>query len=586
MRKQLHRAFKPLFLVCIFFHVFAWRSVAQSPTISSYSPAAGAVGTLVSITGSNLGNPTAFTIGGVPAVTVSNTGNTLVGMVMPGAVEGAVTITTAGGTAAGGSDFVVVPTSYPNAQLGSKVVGSGAANAASQGLASAISADGTTAVFGGHQDNGGVGAVWVFTRAGETWVQQGGKLIGTGGGSAFQGWSVALSADGNTAIVGGDRQDVGVGAAWVFTRTNGVWSQQGPRLVGSGAVGASHQGISVSISADGNTAIVGGPGDGNLAGAAWVFTRTNGTWTQQGPKLVGTGAIGNAWQGQAVALSADGNTAAVGGHYDNNQKGAVWIYTRTGTTWTQQGNKRVGTGAVGGLEQQGVSVALSADGNTALVGGIWDNGGKGAVWVHTRTAGVWSQQGTKIVGTGSVGAIVLQGSAVALTADGNTAMVGAKEDNTTEGAAWVFTRTGGTWSQQGTKRVGTGDVGGAWQGNSVSLSATGTAAIMGGYRDDDFVGACWMFTGEDQVGVQGATTTPFLAYVDGGEMVIRVPDQVDMRIDQVSMFDPSGKTLFSRRPITVPGGMYRFDLPALASGMYVIVLRTADRTYSTKVMVQ
>ncbi len=109
---------------------------------------------------------------------------------------------------------------------------------------------------------------------------------------------------------------------------------------------------------------------------------------------------------------------------------------------------------------------------------------------------------------------------------------------------------------------------------------------MGGYRDDDFVGACWMFTGEDQVGVQGATTTPFLAYVDGGEMVIRVPDQVDMRIDQVSMFDPRGKTLFSRRPITVPGGMYRFDLPALASGMYVIVLRTADRTYSTKVMVQ
>jgi hypothetical protein len=99
-------------------------------------------------------------------------------------------------------------------------------------------------------------------------------------------------------------------------------------------------------------------------GAAWVFTRSNGVWTQQGGKLVGTGAVGvgGAYQGQSVALSADGNTAIVGGYGDNNYIGAAWVYTRSNGVWTQQGSKLVGTGAVGGVIHQGLSVALSADG--------------------------------------------------------------------------------------------------------------------------------------------------------------------------------------------------------------------------------
>jgi hypothetical protein len=83
-------------------------------------------------------------------------------------------------------------------------------------------------------------------------------------------------------------------------------------------------------------------------------------FTQQGPKLVGTGAVGGAGtQGFSVALSADGNTAIVGGWRDNSSAGAAWVYTRSGGVWTQQGNKLVGTGAVG------ASVAMSSDGNTA-----------------------------------------------------------------------------------------------------------------------------------------------------------------------------------------------------------------------------
>jgi hypothetical protein len=146
--------------------------------------------------------------------------------------------------------------------------------------------------------------------------QQGPKLVGSGAaGQAHQGASVALSADGNTGIVGGSADSAGTGAVWVYTQSGGVWTQQGSKLVGTGAVGlgGAGQGASVALSADGNTAIVGGPGDGNNFGAAWVFTRVNDAWTQQGIKLFGNDAAGNADQGVSVALSADGNTAIVGG---------------------------------------------------------------------------------------------------------------------------------------------------------------------------------------------------------------------------------------------------------------------------------
>jgi hypothetical protein len=83
----------------------------------------------------------------------------------------------------------------------------------------------------------------------------------------------------------------------------GTWTQQGPKLVGTGNAGKGLQGRSVALSADGNTALVGGFGDNSLTGAAWVFTRSDGTWAQQGLKLVGTGGSAPTQQGRSVALS-------------------------------------------------------------------------------------------------------------------------------------------------------------------------------------------------------------------------------------------------------------------------------------------
>ena len=152
------------------------------------------------------------------------------------------------------------------------------------------------------------------------------------------GTSVGLSADGNTIIAGapGLQSSPGVGAAWVFTQSNGTWTEQ-QQLVGTDTASTSEQGFSVALSGDGNTAIEGGPGDEDGIGAAWVFTQSNGVWTQQ-QKLVGSGATETAGrlgpdQGWSVALSGDGSAAVVGGPYDNNGNtnydaiGAAWVFS-------------------------------------------------------------------------------------------------------------------------------------------------------------------------------------------------------------------------------------------------------------------
>jgi hypothetical protein len=115
---------------------------------------------------------------------------------------------------------------------------------------------------------GAAGAAWVFTRNGTVWTQQGDKLVGTG---ARQGTSVTLSADGDTAIVGGFADEAGAGAASVFTRSDGHWTSD-KKLNGIDAVGQTAP--SVALSANGSIVMVGGPNDNGGIGAAWVFTRT------------------------------------------------------------------------------------------------------------------------------------------------------------------------------------------------------------------------------------------------------------------------------------------------------------------------
>jgi hypothetical protein len=381
---------------------------------------------------------------------------------------------------------------------GNKLVGTGAVGDAQQGYSVSISADGNTAIVGGYGDDGNAGAVWVYRYKDKVWRQDGNKLVGSGTiGNVEFGESVALSADGNTAIVGGPGDDNSKGAIWIFRYLNGVWSQEGDKLVGPCAKGDARQGRSVSISADGNIVIFGGPSDDSDKGAAWIFRYSNGIWQQDGSKLVGLGAT-ESGQGMSVSLSADGSTAIVGGPFDDGN--VVWIYRYLKGEWLQEGSKLVGMGA-NGKAWQGISVSLSADGNTAIVGGPRDQIFRGAVWVYRYVNGIWRQDGNKLVGSGAKGN-AWQGDSVSLSADGNTAVVGGHGTDGGKGAFWVYRYLNGIWVQDGKKLIGSRAKGYARQGTSVSLSGDGNTAIVGGPGDNGDKGAVWIYRYENGVWVQ------------------------------------------------------------------------------------
>ena len=328
-------------------------------------------------------------------------------------------------------------------QQGAKLVGTVVSGPGKQGSAVALSADGNTLAVGAPADNTNAGSVVIWTRntSSNTWTQQGSALVGAGAtGAAKQGTSVTLSADGNTLALGGPANNTNVGAIWFFTRSAGVWSAQGSApTVPTGNTGAAQLGTSVQLSADGNTLALGGPKDNTNVGGAWVWLRTGTTWAQQSGPLVGSGGT-TAQQGNSVSLSADGNTLAVGGSQDNTAVGAVWIWNRVNvSTWTQQGAKLIGTGA-GGSAAQGSAVALSDDGFSLAVGGSADTTGGsncGATWVWYKTSGTYLQQGSKLTGSGAA-ASQFQGAALAMNSNGSVLVVGGYGYSSSQGAAWQF----------------------------------------------------------------------------------------------------------------------------------------------------
>jgi hypothetical protein len=350
-----------------------------------------------------------------------------------------------------------------------------------------------------------------LVRSGTTWVKQAKLTAHDGANGLAFGATVGLSADGKTALVGGPVATLVVqvngavptpvqSAAWVFVRSGSTWTEQAKLSPNDVPFGVTSFAASVALSADGSTAILGGPG------LAWVFGRAGSAWTQQGPKLSPTDAGGGARFGEAVALSADGSTALVGGSGYAGNKGAAWAFARAGGSWKQQG-RRLTPRDSAGTAFFGEALALSGPGNTALIAGPYNGGagtalGSGAAWVFARSGSVWRQEGARLVPHGAVAAPDSFGSRVALTDDGGTALIGGARagrsgpghDGPT-GSAWVFKRSSPSWKQQGSALAFGGGVSstrGVAFGQSLALTAAGSTALVGGPGDAG-VGAVWTF---------------------------------------------------------------------------------------------
>jgi len=476
-----------------------------------------------------------------------------------------------------------------------------------EGHAVAISGDGNTIAVGaptegscakginGNQNDNecySSGAVYVFTRAGAGWAQQAYIKASNTGQSDNFGYGVALSDDGNTLAVSahfegsaatgvnGKQDDESLpqaGAVYVFTRAAGRWSQQAylkasntgrvPNPSDLSDLGDGDQfGFSIALSADGNTLASGTPSEDSRAsgvnrldfqeddssassGAVYVFTRTGGTWSQQAYVKATNSEAGDLF-GYSVGLSADGGVMAVSSYDEDGSSrqingipdnrrggsGAVYVFGRQAGTWSQQAYLKAANAE--GNDSLGFAVSISQDGNTVAGGagdedclkpGInvegCDNDNRddtsvGAVYVWFRENGVWRQQA--FIKASNPGENDNFGARLMLSGDGNVLAVGSQlEDSSAQGingkaddeaeeagAVYLYTRANGEWKQvayvKGSNTEAFDEFGSAMalnrDGSVMAVGARGEDSASKGTRGDpndnsaDEAGAVYVFT--------------------------------------------------------------------------------------------
>ncbi len=318
------------------------------------------------------------------------------------------------------------------------------------------------------------GAAYPVTVDPLMWVQQGKLTASDTTGMDNFGWAVALSGD--TAVLGAPDKSAGIGAAYVFARSCGAWSQPQELDPADDVPG---QGFGAAVAIDADTLMVGAQAANSYKGAVYVFTRSGSSWSQAQVLTASDGQPGDQF-GAAVAVQGD--TAIVGASAQNGAQGGVYVFTRSGSTWSQAAESSPAGGASG--DQIGSSVAL--DGSTAIIGAPGTDGQRGAAYVFVGEGSTWSSK-TKLVASDAAPGDQL-GSAVAVS--GSTALLGAYDRNSATGAAYVFTGSGSSWAQQ--KELLAQD---ATSGDRFgwTLAITGDTAIVGAPLKAASQGAAYVF---------------------------------------------------------------------------------------------
>ena len=349
-----------------------------------------------------------------------------------------------------------------------------------------VSISNNTALIGSHGDDNGKGAVYFFSRDSTgLWFEQ--QKLTPSDIAVGDNFGISVSILGDIALVGARGKENGIGVAYLFSSDSvtGIWNEQ-QKLTSSDATAGDNFGSSVSISK--NFALIGADGDdaslvnsGANSGSAYLFTRdpVTGVWSEQ-QKLTALDA--GAGDHFGISVSIDGDTALVGAYQDDCSAGSAYVFTRSGTAWNQQ--QKLTASDAASVDFFGSAVSIS--GETALIGARLDDnvGGidAGSAYLFTRSGTAWNQQQKLTASDAKAGDLF--GRSVSIL--GNTALVGANTDDNERGedagSAYVFNRdpNTGIWSDQQKLTGFIADIADFF-GFSVSLSED--TALIGAFGD-------------------------------------------------------------------------------------------------------
>jgi len=393
-----------------------------------------------------------------------------------------------------------------------------------------VSISGNTAIIGApyHNFNGShSGSAYIFTFVNNTWIQQ--QELHSSDESYDNIFGRSVSIDGDTALIGaiyGNGTESYSGAAYVFTRNGNSWIQQA-KLIASDGQNGDYFGYSVCILND--IAFVGAPSDndnGLYSGSVYVFNRTGTVWIEQQKLLASDGAYADFF---GSSLSLYGNTTLIGCYGDDDGigpcAGSAYIFTRSGSTWTQQ--QRLSASDAAYNDRFGMSVALTM--NTALIGSYLDDDNgidSGSAYVFKFMNNSWTQQQKLLAHDGAY----QDNFGISVAMNDNYALIGAysHEDH---GSVYVFNKTN-SWIQDAEINASHANIGDAF-GYSVSLS--GNTSLIGAMFSDDMgdsSGSAYVFKGPNLSPNTPSIKGPTWGIINTGYNF------------SSTIIDPSGDTLF------------------------------------------
>ena len=339
----------------------------------------------------------------------------------------------------------------------------------------ATNSDGTVIVIGSFEDSNKRGSFSIYKRDGQVWKQFGNKLVSSVflGPKSKLGYSVAISDSGNTIAVGGPEDDNGAGSCFIFEKVSNKWVEQ-EKLTSYDFSKDSNQGVSLAISGDGDTLVIGADNSNGGIGSVCIWTRRNHIWSEKQsltPEEEKTCNFGN-----SLSVNKEGTVIAVGSPKQGGGEGVIHIF-KIGVDAKWYISKKL---TIDNSVDLGINVDLDSKGTT-LVAGCPQNG-CAYVWKFTDD---WNLSAGKLMGIGGTGKI--QSCDVSISGEGDVIVIGSNGDG-----FWVFGLKDSIWSQCGKHVFGTGGTGSA-QGSSVTICREGGIVIVSDPTHNTGDGCVWVF---------------------------------------------------------------------------------------------